>query len=99
VTKSLSLPYVLFLADAAVPVFAPRLAAAQDRNGAVFVMTNAASNNRINAYTAFVAISGLRLLIGAGALAAAQRDSISSLRCMSPPFASPWKSSLSAAPS
>jgi 6-phosphogluconolactonase len=51
VIKSLRLPYVLFLAAAAVPVFAPHQAAAQDeRGGAVFAMTNAASNNQINAY-------------------------------------------------
>ena len=37
---------------AAVPLLAPHRAAAQDeRGGAVFAMTNAASNNQINAYT------------------------------------------------
>jgi 6-phosphogluconolactonase len=49
--KSLRLPYVLFLAAATVLVSAPHQAAAQDQNGAVFAMTNAASNNQINAYT------------------------------------------------
>ncbi|MFZ0633472.1 MAG: beta-propeller fold lactonase family protein [Acidobacteriaceae bacterium] len=49
--KSLRLPYVLFLAAAAVLAFAPHRVAAQDeRGGAVFAMTNAASNNQINAY-------------------------------------------------
>src|ERR1700739_4330147 len=49
--KSPRLPYVLFLAAAAVLVLAPHRAAAQDeRGGAVFAMTNAASNNQINAY-------------------------------------------------
>jgi hypothetical protein len=48
--KSLRLPSALFLAAAAVPVFAPHLAGAQDGNGAVFAMTNAASNNQNNAY-------------------------------------------------
>ena len=48
--KSLGLPYALLLAVAAVLVFAPHRAAAQDGNGAVFAMTNAASNNQINAY-------------------------------------------------
>lgn len=42
---------MLFLAAAAVLVFAPHRAAAQDGQGAVFAMTNAASNNQINAYT------------------------------------------------
>src|ERR1700739_3755757 len=41
---------VLFLAVASVLVFAAHRAAAQDRGGAVFAMTNAASNNQINAY-------------------------------------------------
>lgn len=59
--KSLRLPYVFFLAAAAVLVYVPHRAAAQDGrgdgfngqdgNGAVFAMTNAASNNQINAYT------------------------------------------------
>jgi hypothetical protein len=49
--KSLRLPCVLFFAASAVLVFAPHCAAAQDGNGAVFAMTNAASNNQINAYT------------------------------------------------
>jgi 6-phosphogluconolactonase len=49
--KNLRLPYVLFLAAAAVLVFAVNHAAAQDQPGAVFAMTNAASNNQINAYT------------------------------------------------
>src|ERR1700744_3154121 len=49
--KSLRLPCVLFLAATAVLVFAPHRAAAQDeRGGSVFAMTNAASNNQINAY-------------------------------------------------
>ena len=50
--KSVKLPYVLSLLVAAVPLLAPHRAAAQDeRGGAVFAMTNAASNNQINAYT------------------------------------------------
>ncbi|HTY84906.1 MAG TPA: hypothetical protein VMB19_11845 [Silvibacterium sp.] len=49
--KSLRLPYGLFLAAVAVLAFAPHRAAAQDEGGAVFAMTNAASNNQINAYT------------------------------------------------
>jgi len=48
--KSLRLASALSLAAAAVLVFAPHRAAAQDGNGAVFAMTNAASNNQINAY-------------------------------------------------
>lgn len=49
--KSLRLPYVLSLAAATVLVLAPHRAAAQDdHGGAVFAMTNAASNNQINAY-------------------------------------------------
>jgi 6-phosphogluconolactonase len=49
--KSLRLASVLSLVAAAVLVFAPHRAAAQDgRGGAVFAMTNAASNNQINAY-------------------------------------------------
>jgi len=48
--KSLRLASVLSLVAAAVLVFAPHRAAAQDGNGAVFAMTNAASNNQINAY-------------------------------------------------
>ena len=49
--KSLRLPCALFLAASAVLVFAAHRAAAQDgRGGAVFAMTNAASNNQINAY-------------------------------------------------
>jgi 6-phosphogluconolactonase (cycloisomerase 2 family) len=51
VIKSLKLPYVFFLVAAAVLVFAPHRAAAQDQPGAVFAMTNAVSNNQINAYT------------------------------------------------
>jgi 6-phosphogluconolactonase (cycloisomerase 2 family) len=51
VIKSLRLPYVFFLFAAAVLAFAPHRAAAQDQPGAVFAMTNAASNNQINAYT------------------------------------------------
>jgi 6-phosphogluconolactonase len=49
--KSLRLPYVFFLAAATVLAFAPHRAAAQDQLGAVFAMTNAASNNQINIYT------------------------------------------------
>ncbi len=50
--KSLKLPFALSLLAAAVPLLAPHRAAAQDeRGGAVFAMTNAASNNQINAYT------------------------------------------------
>ena len=49
--KSLRLPYVLFLAAATVLVFVPHRASAQDGSGAVFAMTNAASNNQINAYS------------------------------------------------
>ena len=49
--KSLRLPNELFLAAAAVLVFLPHGAAAQDQPGAVFAMTNAVSNNQINAYT------------------------------------------------
>ncbi|MGA7255850.1 MAG: lactonase, partial [Terracidiphilus sp.] len=49
--KSLKLPFALSLLAAAVPLLAPHRAAAQDeRGGAVFAMTNAASNNQINAY-------------------------------------------------
>jgi 6-phosphogluconolactonase len=48
--KSLRLPYVLFLAAATVLVSAPHHAAAQDQTGAVFAMTNAASNNQIDAW-------------------------------------------------
>jgi len=49
--KSMRLAYVLSLAAAAVLVLAPHRAAAQDeRGGAVFAMTNAASNNQIDAY-------------------------------------------------
>jgi 6-phosphogluconolactonase len=48
--KSLRLPSVLFLAAAAVLAFASHRAAAQDGSGAVFAMTNAASDNQINAY-------------------------------------------------
>jgi 6-phosphogluconolactonase len=51
VIKSLRLPSVWFLTAAAVLVLAPHRANAQDGNGAVFAMTNAASNNQINAYT------------------------------------------------
>ncbi|HEV2135117.1 MAG TPA: beta-propeller fold lactonase family protein [Terracidiphilus sp.] len=40
-----------FLVAAAVLVIVPHRAAAQDGAGAVFAMTNAASNNQINAYT------------------------------------------------
>ena len=50
--KRLKLPFVLSLLAAAVPLLAPHRAAARDeRGGAVFAMTNAASNNQINAYT------------------------------------------------
>jgi 6-phosphogluconolactonase (cycloisomerase 2 family) len=49
--KNLKLPYVLFLAAAAVLGFAVNRAAAEDQPGAVFAMTNAASNNQVNAYT------------------------------------------------
>ena len=50
--KSLKLPFALSLLVAAVPLLASHRAAAQDeRGGAVFAMTNAASNNQINAYT------------------------------------------------
>ena len=49
--KSLRLPYVSFLAAAVVLVLVPHSTAAQDENGAVFAMTNAAPNNQINAYT------------------------------------------------
>jgi 6-phosphogluconolactonase (cycloisomerase 2 family) len=49
--KNLKLPYVLFLAAAAVMGFAVNPAAAEDQPGAVFAMTNAASNNQVNAYT------------------------------------------------
>jgi len=52
--KSLKLPYALSLIAAAALVIAPHYAAAQDypdSSGAVFVMTNAASNNQIDAYT------------------------------------------------
>lgn len=49
--KSLRLPLALCLFAAAVVAMAPSHATAQDGYGAVFVMTNAASNNQINAYT------------------------------------------------
>jgi 6-phosphogluconolactonase len=49
--KNLKLPYVLFLAAAVVLGFAVNRAAAEDQPGAVFAMTNAASNNQVNAYT------------------------------------------------
>ncbi len=48
--KSLKVPYVFFLAAAAVLVFAPQRSIAQDGPGAVFAMTNAASNNQIETY-------------------------------------------------
>jgi 6-phosphogluconolactonase len=49
--KSLRLASVVSLVAAAVVVLSPHRAAAQDgRGGAVFAMTNAASNNQINAY-------------------------------------------------
>ena len=49
--KNLRLTLALFMFVAAVVALTPSHAAAQDDNGAVFVMTNAASNNQINAYT------------------------------------------------
>ncbi len=49
--KSLKLPYMVSLAAAAVLVTVPHPAAAQEQGGAVFAMTNAASNNQINAYS------------------------------------------------
>lgn len=52
--KNLKLPCALSLVAAAVLLIAPHHAAAQDdrdTSGAVFVMTNAASNNQIDAYT------------------------------------------------
>ncbi len=49
--RSLRLPYVLSLAAATVLVVAPHRSAAQDGSGAVFAMTNAASNNQIETYT------------------------------------------------
>lgn len=48
--KSLRLLCMLSLLAAAVLVLAPQHAAAQDERGAVFAMTNAASNNQIEAY-------------------------------------------------
>jgi len=49
--KSPRLPYVCSLAAAAVLALAPLHATAQNEQGAVFVMTNAASNNQIRSYT------------------------------------------------
>jgi 6-phosphogluconolactonase (cycloisomerase 2 family) len=49
--KNLKLPYVLFLAVAAVLGSTVNRAVAEDQPGAVFAMTNAASNNQVNAYT------------------------------------------------
>lgn len=49
--KSLKLPLALCLFAVAAVATAPTHATAQDGQGAVFVMTNAASNNQINAYT------------------------------------------------
>jgi 6-phosphogluconolactonase len=48
--KSLRLTYVLSHVAAAVLILATHHAAAQDEHGAVFAMTNAASNNQIDAY-------------------------------------------------
>lgn len=49
--KSLRVPCGLFLAAATVLVLSPHRAVAQgEHGGAVFAMTNAASNNQINAY-------------------------------------------------
>jgi 6-phosphogluconolactonase len=50
VTRSLRLPYALSLAAAAVLFSVPHRAVAQELGGAVFAMTNAVSNNQINAY-------------------------------------------------
>lgn len=49
--KILRLTYALSLVAAVVMVSAPHRAAAQEQPGAVFAMTNAASNNQIDAYT------------------------------------------------
>lgn len=48
--KSLKLPFTLCLFATAALAMAPNPATAQEDQGAVFVMTNAASNNQINAY-------------------------------------------------
>jgi len=49
--KSLKIPFTLCLFATAAVAMAPNRAAAQENYGAVFVMTNAATNNLINAYT------------------------------------------------